>query len=530
MRNKWVVSVLLLLLIFSLTLNGCASNTDSSSTPGEPAEGETPAETSEFADMITIGRLTDPSMLEPNQPDVGISEVNIILQMMEGLVTNAEDGSGKIVPLLATDWTISDDGMVYTFNLRENLKFSDGRDVKPEDWEWSFYRARDTETSSYAFIAKDIETVEATDETVTITLKQPSASFLANLCNFNMVLGCKAYHEEMGEEAYIMNPLGTGPYLLKEWQKENFLVLEANPHYWDAGFPKTKQLKYTVVGDDNTRLMQLQAGQIDVVNDLPFSLVDQAKSKEGILVKKFPSTQVRYTVFNTTKEPFDDVNVRKAVVMAIDKQEISDLVAGEYGKVANNHVPEAEGDWVNPDLKVVEYNPEEAKKLLEEAGHPNLKFTMTVRAGAEIYEQMATMMQAQLKAAGVDMEIEKLERASATDKFVTLNHQMTLLQWSDDIPDPAGVVGFAVEFDQSKGWYTGLHDTKLEELSRKASVEMDYETRKQMYWDIEQGIYDNFNVVPIFSNDFLYATSDKVDDLRVTPFNVVLMKYITMTK
>ena len=126
---------------------------------------------------------TEPTYLEPNAPAIGGPEIHAVEQIQEGLVRMSSDGV-TVEPLLATDWTISEDGLTYTFNLIPGVVFSDGTPVTGEDWEWSLYRARDTETSEYRFIAEPIDTVEATDTQVVITLKAPNGAFLAELCSF----------------------------------------------------------------------------------------------------------------------------------------------------------------------------------------------------------------------------------------------------------------------------------------------------------------------------------------------------------
>ncbi len=478
------------------------------------------------ADQVVIGRLGDAAYLDPNAPSVGIAEIPVTQQIYEGLVTVSEDGS-TVEPCLATDWTISSDGLTYTFNLKKGVKFSDGTPVKGEDWVWSLLRARDLETSSYRFIAEAIGDVKATDSTVTITLAYPWAPFLADLCNFNMVVGCKAYYDKVGEAQYNMAPLGTGPYMLKEWKKESYILLEANPNYHVAGLPKTKELKFTVVPDDNTRLMQLQAGQIDIANDIPFTMVDAAKASKDLTVQIFPSTQIRYLILNTTIAPFNDPKVRKALTYGIDKKEISDIVAGEYGAPVAALVSESEGKWHNADLKVVDYQPELAKKALAEAGYTSpVPFSISIRSGSAVYEQIATMLKSQLDKAGFDVTIEMLERASISQKYTSLKHQATVLQWVDDIMDPSGITGWTVDYDQCDAWYTGLNDKELDALNTAASKELDEQKRIAMYQEIQQRIYDNANVIPLFRNGFAYAYSSKIAGLYVSPFSVIFAKNI----
>ncbi|MGH4038525.1 MAG: ABC transporter substrate-binding protein [Sphaerochaeta sp.] len=482
-----------------------------------------------FDDTITIGTLADPKYIDPNAPGVGGTEITVCQQIYEGLVETSKDGS--ISPLLATDWTISDDGLVYTFNLLPNVKFSDGTPVTGEDWVWSLYRARDYETSNYRFIAEAIDKVEATDSTVTITLKYPWAPFIYDLANFNMVVGSKKHWEEVGDENYLSDPLGTGPYMLKEWDRGQLLTLEANPNYYIDGYPKTKYLKYSVVADDNTRLMQLQSGQLDIVGDLPFSIAPMVTNNKKLTLNMFDSTQIRYLILNTTKAPFDDIAVRKALYYAINKKEMASAIAGEYGKAVASLVSETQGKWFNSDIKVSDYNPEKSKQLLKEAGYTEpVKFTISIRSGSAVYEQIATLLKSEVDKAGFDCTIELLERAAISDKYSSLSHQATVLMWVDDIRDPSGVTGWTVDYDQCDAWYTGLRDQDLEDLNRSASMELDEAKRIQMYHEIQQRIYDNANVIPLFSNGFAYASSNKIHDLYVSPFNVYKAKDWTKTK
>jgi len=492
--------------------------------------GLVPMALAENADVIIVGRLSDSSYVEPNAPSYGVAEAIITQQMFEGLVT-VDDTGTEILPCLATDWTIDETGMLYKFNLKPDVKFSDGTPVTGEDWVWSLYRARDTETSAYAFIAAAIDTVEADDATVTITLKEPSASFLAELCCFNMVVGSKARHDALGEDAYLLDPIGTGPYMLTEWAKEDHITLVANPYYHVEGYPKTPEIRFNVIPDDNTRLMQLQAGQIDIMPDLPFTMTDIVDSDSSLNLSVFPSTQIRYLILNTTIAPFDDPIVRKALLMGMDKQQISDIVAGEYGAPVAAHVSEAEGKWHNADLAVQDYDPEGAKQLLTDAGYTlPISFTISVRAGAEVYEQIAILLKSQLDKSGFNVTLEMLERAALNEAYQNLKHQATILQWVDDIVDPSGIIGFTCEYDQSNAWYTGLVDEELEQLAIDARKQLDEAARVAMYHDIQARIYDNANVMALFRNAFAYGSSTKVSGLNVSPFSVFFTKTLVKEK
>ena len=461
---------------------------------------------------------TEPTYLEPNAPAVGGPEIHVVEQIQEGLVRMSSDGM-TVEPLLATDWTISDDGLTYTFNLVPGVVFSDGTPVKGEDWVWSLYRARDTETSEYRFIAQSINTVEATDSQVVITLTEPNGAFLVELASFNMVLGCKAYAESMTEEEYIMHPIGTGAYMLKEWNHGNYVLLEKNPNYRNVDNVKTQYIKFQTVEDDNTRLMQLQSGQIDIMGDIPASLMDVARTTEGLTLETFESTQIRYLLLNTTIEPFNDINVRKALLKGINREEIAEVVYGEFGGATASVLSAAHSKYYNDALEVTPYNPEEAKADLAAAGYPDgVEFTL-YSSPNEVYQQMAIMLQSQLAPAGFTVNIVTQDGGTIYENAQNLKNQACMFQWSDDYYDPSEMLGWICDYDQSKAWFTGLNDVELDELQAAALAERDDAKRVEMYKELQQRVYDNANVIPLFHNSFAYAFSDKVEGLAVDTFS-----------
>lgn len=521
------LTALSLAAVMGLGLAACSGGSGNGDATGtaSPTPGTT-AEPTSYADQIVVGITAEPKYIEPNAPGMGPAEVQVSQQIFEGLVRTGDDGS--IEPVLATDWTISDDGLTYTFNLVQGVKFSNGEDVEPSDWVWSFYRARDYETSNYRYIAEAIDTVEATDEQVVITLTEPNAAFLAELGCFNMVLGDQSYAESMSDEEYLKNPVGTGPYMLKDWTQGSSLTLEANPYYRVEGMPKTKEIKYVLIADDNTRLMQLQSGQIDVAPTFPFSLAQGVESNEALALDIFPSTQIYYLTVNTTKPPFDDVKVRQALYYALNKSELASAIAGEYGTPVAAIVSETQGDWCNTDLQVTEYAPDTAKQMLADAGYTEpVEFTLSIRTGSTFYEQIATLIKSEVDQAGFSCNIELLESATLTDKYSSQSHQATILQWVDDYQDPSGVVGWTVDYDQAQCFYTGLNDEELDALYMAAQTEMDHDKRVEMYREIQQRVYDNANVIPLYRNDFAFARSAKVDGLQVNPFYVYQAMYWT---
>ena len=274
--------------------------------------------------------------------------------------------------------------------------------------------------------------------------------------------------------------------------------------------------------------LALQSGQIDVAPTFPFSLAQGVESNEALALDIFPSTQIYYLTVNTTKPPFDDVKVRQALYYALNKSELASAIAGEYGTPVAAIVSETQGDWCNTDLQVTEYAPDTAKQMLADAGYTEpVELTLSIRTGSTFYEQIATLIKSEVDQAGFSCNIELLESATLTDKYSSQSHQATILQWVDDYQDPSGVVGWTVDYDQAQCFYTGLNDEELDALYMAAQTEMDHDTRVEMYRDIQQQVYDNANVIPLYRNDFAFARSAKVDGLQVNPFYVYQAMYWT---
>ena len=222
------------------------------------------------------------------------------------------------------------------------------------------------------------------------------------------------------------------------------------------------------------------------------------------------------------------MKVRQALYYALNKSELASTIAGEYGAPVAAIVSETQGEWCNTDLQVTDYDPDTAKQMLADAGYTEpVEFTLSIRTGSTFYEQIATLIKSEVDQAGFNCNIELLESATLSDKYSSLSHQATILQWVDDYQDPSGVVGWTVDYNQAQCFYTGLNDEELDTLYMQAQSEMDHDKRVEMYQEIQQRVYDNANVIPLYRNDFAFARSAKVEGLSVNPFYVYQAMYWT---
>lgn len=475
---------------------------------------------------ITVACITTAPHLDVITEDGQI--VTLLFFALESLVTTEEDGQGgiRIVPSLAESWKISDDGMTYTFKLKKGVKFHNGTPVTAEDWIWSILRLRDAGPESpWTHLARAVKEVSAPDEeTLVISLSEPYAPFLSNLTNPALAVQSKKHFEKVGAEAFRDSPMGTGPYYFAEWELNQRYVLKKNPHYHIEGKPITSEFRFIVVPDDNTRIMQLQAGEVDVVRDLPHNRIDELASYPGLAVDAAPSTEQRFVNFNVTFPPLDDVRVRNALRLATDKQAIIKMVLFGHGSPVFGVFPRVD-TFYDKKLKDPGYDAEKARALLKEAGQEKgFKLEMIYSSGNTVLENIATVLKEQWAKIGVDLQLVPLEGPTVSAAFQNLKHQVTMLRWSTDTADPVGLTSFIADYDASHGFHTGWKNARVTELAHAAEKELNEDKRRAMYEEIQRILFDECPLYPLYQNVYPVARKDSVHNFRFSG----LSRYVFM--
>ena len=390
MNTKFMPSALLLAL--GAALVGCGGNDKAATTTeankqdaaAAPAAGDL-AEKQE----IVINNSAEPESLDPHKVS-GVPESNILRQMLVGLTTT--DTEGNTVPGMATEWS-SEDNKVWVFKLRD-AKWSNGDPVTAHDFVYSFRRVVDPATASpYATYLAGLKVVNAQDivdgkvkpdtlgvkaiddKTLEVTLAEPVPYFPHALFHTSVKPVNQKVVEALGDQwTRVGNFVGNGPYTLKEWQVNERIVLERNPNYYDDANTTINKVTLLVIGSDTTDVQRYKAGEVDITYDaLPPTQFKQLQSELGDEVKVSPKLCTYYYEFNHTKAPFDDVRVRRALSLVLDRDTIVDKILGQGQKVAYQFTPEATNGIKNhtPEWKSWDKanRIEEAKKLLTEAGY-----------------------------------------------------------------------------------------------------------------------------------------------------------------
>lgn len=543
MKKKMLKRLVALSLTTAMVLTGCGSTGAGTAESGASAEAveesssaveeldanEIAAEASSAettaGGVITMARELDSNNLDPVMTADNV-DIWILNMMVEGLVTSSDDGK-EIIPAVADTWDVSEDGLTYTFHIRDGIKFSDGNDVTVEDCIYSLTRAKEAD-GPWIGMLDMIDTMEdGGDGTLVIKLTETSPMFLSTVAMFSSSIIEKAYVDEVGEEGLAENIIGTGPFVLSEWVKGEKMVFTANPYYWEEGCPKVDEIDILVVEDANTRVMQLESGQIDMASEIPYSSVDELAAYDGIKMNLFESTDVKFAIINCQHEILSDKNVRKALALATDKDAINTAVYFGHGTKAETFLSPSAPHY-NADLPESAVDIEAAKTLLADAGYPDgFEITIEVGSGDVTKLQTATMIQQEWAEIGVTVDIQQIDGATARQNWKDGEYDVFLSNMTSDMTDSSELSGLWCIEDQAHCWRSYWNDedqAAAETLCIKANGEMDENDRLADYGEMQAIMYDSVPVIPYVYTPFAFAASEKVAGYAQTPLGIYNFK------
>lgn len=468
----------------------------------------------EAAGVLTIGRREDSTTFDPIKTAQNI-DFWVFSNMYDVLVRVDKSGT-KLEPGLAESWTVSDDGLTYTFKIRD-AKFSDGSPITAEDAAFTLTRIRDDEGSLWIDSYSVIDTATAADaKTLVIKLKTPSAPFLSTLAMPGTSILSKAAMEKMGAEAYAENPVVSGAFTLKEWRRGDRVILQKNPDFWQADKVSLDGVEWISIPDDNTRMLDVQAGQIDAAIFVPFSRVAELKKDPNLVVHLDPSTREDFLLINHEHGALAKKEVRQAIDYAIDKKAIVDAVTFGIGTVANSYVPKG-ALYYYPDNIVRPYDPEKAKKMLAEAGASDLKLTYLVDAGYETVEQIAVLVQQQMAKAGITVDIQKTDPSQTWQMLLDGDYDISVNYWTNDILDTDQKTTFVLGEDANMDYMTRYHNDHVKDEVAAARVEMDPKKREAMYVDLQKTAKDDVNWVDLYYSPYINVSRSNVEHFDQNP-------------
>lgn len=425
-----------------------------------------------------------------------------------------QDADGNLQPGLAESYQVSEDGLTYTFELRD-AKFSDGTTITAEDAAFSLNRVSKDENSAYPAGFAPVKEFTAIDEdTLQLTLEHPSAPMLSNLEIFNAGIVSKDDVEERGEAAFSSDPVTSGPYMVKEWKPNDRLSLVANPHYWREGLPKIQAVELIEVSDDNARATMAMAGEIDVDRGVPWAQIDEVNAIDGVSVKLETSTVLYLVLPNHSKPPFDNLTVRKAAAMALNREAITKAVTLGHATVANSTLSNAL-KYYDESVSPPAYDPAAARQLLDSEGLVGTEITLMITPS---FEQVATLLKAQWDAVGFKTTVERVDAGLWWSNLAKADYQVTANWYYNETEDPDLAVRWALcGACGSDSYYTFYNNDEVNTLTDAALREADEEKRAELYRRIQEITLEELSQIPLYYSPFSNAYSDRVKGLSLTP-------------
>ncbi len=455
----------------------------------------------------------------------------VLSQVIEGLVRNSRESA--IEPAIADKWTISDDGLTYTFHLRPGIKFHNGNAVTPEDVIASFGRSKAYGSSKW-MLAEATSFDKVDDATVKITLKTKVASFLARLASNVNAIYPKTEIDKIGKDEFTQ-PIGTGPFIVKEWVRNDHLTLDKNPNYWQMGvdgkpLPYLDQLVFKQVAESATQVLQVQAGSVNGSEGIPYSQIPTLEKDTRAQLLTFPQQQVHFMVLQLTRPPFDDVKVRQAMSLALDRQVLVDRVTAGKATAANAFFPKSALYWNA--AATLPYDVAKAKQLIAQSkypmGHTGAKLQLT--SGGQLGRDNAVIAKDMWDAIGIHVTIEEVEGSTLSQSWS--NNQFDSVagyQWTNGILDPEQhVVFFCVDPKMHTGW---MPSARVNDLVAAGTQELDKDKRSQIYAEL-QNIYndDVGGTISLYYTPSVNYLSPDVKAFFRTPLGVPLFREVWLGK
>jgi peptide/nickel transport system substrate-binding protein len=465
------------------------------------------------AGVLTIGRNEDSTTFDPIKSAQNVD--NWVFSNVFDVLVRVDATGTKLVPGLAESWTVSEDGLTYTFKLRD-AKFSDGSPVTAGDAAFSLTRIRDDKASLWSDSFKIIDTATAADDrTLVVKLKGKSVPFISMMALPNAsVLPKKVV--EADADAFAEKPVGSGAFTVAEWRRGDRIILKKNPTYWDAGHVSLDGVEWIVIPDDNTRMLNVQAGQIDVAITVPFSRVAEMKKNPDLTVGMDPSTREDHLLINHAHGALAKKEVREALDLAIDKKTIVEAATFGLGEVANSYIPKGALYHYADNLQRP-YDPEKAKQMLKAAGAEGLTLNYIVNAGKETDEQIAVLIQQQLAKAGVTANLQKVDPSQSWDMLVAGDYDISLAYWTNDILDPDQKTTFVLGDDSNLNYLTRYKNEKVKELVAAARLETDPVKREAMYVDLQKMAKADVNWIDLFYSPYINVMRKNVTNFYQNP-------------
>ena len=469
------------------------------------------------------------SLIPPNAAER--NAINVMQQIFDGLTHVTPDG--EIVPALAESWTISDDGLVYTFQLRDGVTFHDGTSLDCQDVIDTYTIARDP-VNAYAYTYETAEpSCGATDLELILTTEEPDPLLLRRLMEVGITSSEQA---AQGLAAWEEQMIGAGPFKVVEWVKGERIELAAHEGYWDSQFPKVAQVTVYPMEEESTRIAAVQTGELDIANRLSADQAQVLNSTDGVSLLIYPTDRVYYIAFNNLTsgigEPTEDVKVRQAMNMAVDRQAIIDALLAGNAQLSNGLITNGNLGW-DDTVGYYDYDPDGARALLAEAGYPDgFEIGMACPNGAYTnFEQVCQAVEGYLADVGITMAnggIEFMESGQYWE--LEAEKQLPPLfgdAWSTNLGEAVNRLQGAVLADAS---YAAWAEPTITDLVNTIATTVDTDERAALYGELHRYMFENPPFIYLYEPQTFEGVSDRVSGYRPNAAETYHLKYVSVSE
>lgn len=531
--KKGKVAMLIMAVLIIVFVSACGksdSKKNNTAKNGDPVKGG----------QVTIPLIGDP-IFNPWHPNA-YAESNLINRVIFSGLTKPDKETSSPSPDLATEWSASEDGLTWTFKLREDVKWHDGEPFTAQDVEYTFNKivldkALGSNGASNFKILKDVSIVN--DYTVEFHLISAWAALPAYL-GFNAEIMPKHLFEGKDPWEFTSfnkeNPVGTGPFKMEKYTSGQSIELVANSDYFD-GEPYLDKVIYKILADANTQIAQALSNELDIFVLDDKSALERIEKADNLTVLPSATTKYYWLALNQKNDLFQDIKVRQAFMYAIDRQAIIDTVLEGYGQIANAAISPNLTDYYTDDVTRYTYNPKKAKELLAEAGWTDsdgdkildkdgksFSFTFEVANQGEL-QPIAQMVQQYLKEIGLEVKLETLEWNAMIEKNVINRDFEMIVNWWTYPNDPDVLAQYYSANAESGNNIPGYKDEKLDKLLIKGQVTSDVEERKQVYKEVQKYLSETLPYLYLWFPEEIQVRSERVQGVPDTYFGGSL-KYI----
>jgi peptide/nickel transport system substrate-binding protein len=464
---------------------------------------------------LVYARQSETQVLNPLEVRNGNGDIFADELLFNGLLRSDPRGSYELQPAIADRWSISRDGKVYTFHLRPGIKFSNGQPVRAEDVKFSLDRFGDPRQNAVlgavAAGYKGTEVVD--DETVKITLANPVAAWLYNISIFPAFIVPKDLVERQGD-AFWKRPVGTGPYMVKEFARGSHITFERNPHYWESGKPYLDEIRFNFITDGNSRVLALKNGQAQIADGIPFSQVNAIDADRNLVIQAARVPLFLGMWFNHQRPPLADRDVRQAMQYAIDKESINRAIFRGVGTIPNSVLPPFKFDASDEDLPPYAFDLEQARRLMASSRFPDgFEISLQYPAGFEYYKQLGLLLQQQWAPLGIRLKLVEQDQATVSQRFYQSDYDLTFpyAQFTSDVVVPDEYALFVADPSNGlRGFYSNWENPEVVSLVKQFTQSTDEAQRTELWPRIQRLMLEDSPWINVMNLPFINAHETNV--------------------